>query len=316
VPVAVTAAYVLFNRIFDFTATMLRGVGRFTFEAVLQSAGAVFFLAGGSIAIIAGAGVTAVLSVLAFKELASAVIAYSAIRGDLTRATGRPTGTSWRSLVKIGIKLAVAGIAVALIMRIPLVVLGNTGSSREVALFSAAQRFGDAIYILAISSGFALLPGISYLAQTDPVRARRLIHRVLLALLAGSVVLAAIALPLAEPIMRLIFGGDYADGADLLRIVLIGLPAYAGLGVCWYAVVAFDGESRLVGIGLLGLAASALMAALLIPSGGDTGAAWTYVGSLYVMAGLSLAVLETRLASFEPRGQESAATQLEPSASR
>jgi O-antigen/teichoic acid export membrane protein len=256
-----------------------------------------------------------VLSVLAFKELASAVVAYFAIRGDLTRGTG-PSRTSWRALIRIGIKLAVAGISVALIMRIPLAVLGNTGSPREVALFSAAQRFGDAVYILAISSGFALLPGISYLAQTDPPRARRLLHRVLLALLAGSVVLAAIALPLAEPIMRLIFGGDYAGGADLLRIVLIGLPAYAGLGVCWYAVVAFDGESRLVGIGLLGLAASALLAALLIPSGADKGAAWTYVGSLYVMAGLSLAVLEARLASVRPRKPETPATQLEASASR
>ncbi len=153
----------------------------------------------------------------------------------------------------------------ALLMRIPLAVLGNVGTVREVALFSAAQRFGDAVYILAISSGFALLPGISYLAQSDPPRARRLMHRVLLAVLGLSVLVALAALPLAEPIMRAIFGSDYAAGADLLRIVLIGIPAYATLGVCWYAVVAFDGEARLVGIGLLGLAVCAVLSAVLIP---------------------------------------------------
>jgi peptidoglycan biosynthesis protein MviN/MurJ (putative lipid II flippase) len=78
--------------------------------------------------------------------------------------------------------------------------------------------------------------------------------------------------------------------------VILGLPAYAGLGVCWYAVVAFDGEARLVRIGLVGLAVSGLLAALLIPSGGDEGAAWTYVGSLYAIAGMSLVVLERQLA--------------------
>ncbi len=296
VPVMVTAAYVLFNRLFDFTATMLRGVGRFTFEAVLQSAGAVFFIVGGSIVTIAGLGVTAVLAVLATKEAVCGLIAYMAIREDIVRPEGYTPVTTWRSLVRIGIHLAVAGVAVALIMRIPLVVLGNTGTSREVALFSAAQRFGDAVYILAISSGFALLPGIAYLARADPPRARRLLHRVLFWLLGASVVVAALALPLAHVIMRTIFGAKYGPGADLLQIVILGLPAYAGLGVCWYAVVAFDGEARLVRIGLIGLAVSALLAALLIPSGGDEGAAWTYVGSLYAIAGLSLVVLERQLA--------------------
>ena len=98
VPVLVTAAFVLFNRLFDFTATMLRGVGRFTFEAVLQSAGAVVFIVGASIVTIAGLGVTAVLAILAGKELVSAVIAYLAIREDLARPAWVLTGTTWRSL--------------------------------------------------------------------------------------------------------------------------------------------------------------------------------------------------------------------------
>ena len=292
VPVLVTATYVLFNRLFDFTATMLRGLGRFTFEAVLQAAGAIVFIVGASIVTIAGLGVTAVLAVLAGKELACGVIAYLAIRADLARVDDTPRPSLWRGLLKIGVKLAVAGIAVALLMRIPLAFLGNSGTTREVALFSAAQRFGDAIYILAVSSGFALLPGISYLAQTDPPRARRLLNRVLIALVAGSLVLAAVAFPLADPLMRLIFGSDYESGGDLLRIILVGIPGYAALGICWYAVVAFGGETRLVAIALLGLVVCVVLAAVLIPSSGDTGAAWTYVGSAYAMAALSLLVLE------------------------
>jgi O-antigen/teichoic acid export membrane protein len=295
VPVLVTTAYVFFNRMFDFTATMLRGVGRFTFEAVLQSAGAVFFIVGASIAVVADLGVTAVLAVLAAKELVSGLIAYAAIRRDLEQPAHTPRRSDWRGLLKIGIRLAIAGVAVALLMRVPLAVLGNVGTAHEVALFSAAQRFGDAVYILAISSGFALMPGISYLAHADPQRARRLLYRVILTLVGASGLLAAAALPFAEPIMRAIFGGDFASGANLLRIVLIGVPGYATLGVCWFAVVAFDGEARLVGIGLVGLAISAVLSAILIPSAGGEGAAWTYVGSLYAMAALTVFVLERQL---------------------
>ena len=64
-------------------------------------------------------------------------------------------------------------------MRVPLAVLGNTGNSHEVALFSAAQRFGDAAYILAISLGVALLAGASHTWRTKMLpQTRALVHRV------------------------------------------------------------------------------------------------------------------------------------------
>ena len=37
------------------------------------------------------------------------------------------------------------------------------------------------------------------------------------------------------------------------------------------------------------------LSVLLIPSGGDSGAAWSYVASLYVVAALSFLVLERQL---------------------
>ena len=95
--------------------------------------------------------------------------------------------------------------------------------------------------------------------------------------------------------MHGIFGSDFTEGVDLLRIVLIGMPAYGALGICWYAVIAFDGEADLVGIGLLGLAVCVVLGVTLIPPAGDVGAAWTYVISLCATAGLSFAVLERRI---------------------
>jgi O-antigen/teichoic acid export membrane protein len=270
-------------------------VGRFELEAGLQSAGAIVFIVSASAVTAAGYGVTAVMAVFCAKELLSAVVGYAFIRAELHHPEGGRHRSDWRRLLSIGIRLAVAGIALALAMRIPLAVLGNTGSVTDTALFSAAQRFGDGAYVLAITGGFALLPGIAYLAQADLPRARRLLHRVLIVVAAGSTALAVVSIPLAEPIMRLVFGGDFAGGDDLFRIIAAGLPAYTTLGVCWYAVVAFDGEARLLVVGLASLVACVVLSALLIPSSGGEGAAWAYVSSLYATAALSVVALERQL---------------------
>jgi O-antigen/teichoic acid export membrane protein len=81
----------------------------------------------------------------------------------------------------------------------------------------------------------------------------------------------------------------------VLKIVLAGMPACMALGICWYAIVAFDGEARLLGVGLVGLAVSVVLSMALIPAGEGIGAAWTYVGSLYAMAALTFATLERQL---------------------
>ena len=282
----------VFNRFFDLVAQLMRGVGRFSLEAGLQLAGAVAFIAGATAVMAAGEGVAAVMAVFALKELALCVIGYAFIRSDLRRAREGPRRSGWRPLLRIGIRLSVAGIALALAMRVPLGVLGNTGTATEVALFSAAGRFGDGAYVLAITAGFALLPGIAYLARAEPARARRLLARVLVAVTAASAALAALLVAFAEPVMRVIFGADFAPGDEALRIVAAGLPAYAGVGVCWYALVAFDGEARLLGVGVASLALCVGLSLTIIPSAGDEGAAWASTGAMYGTAAVCLWALD------------------------
>ena len=51
-----------------------------------------------------------------------------------------------------------------------------------------------------------------------------------------------------------------------------------------------------MGVGLAGFVVSAVLAAVLVPSAGATGAAWAYAGGLCALALLSLIALERRLA--------------------
>ncbi len=204
----------------------------------------------------------------------------------------------WQELLRIGIRLSVAGLALVLVMRLPLVALGNSGTDEEVALFSAAQRFGDAAWLLATTAGVALLPGWPSSRGPTARGPAGSCGGCCWPPAATAAALAVAAQPLAEPVMRLVFGSDFAGGDEVLRIILAGLPAYVALGVSWYAIVAFDGEPQLLKVGLAGLAVCVAATALLV-SGGADGAGWAYVVSFYAMAGLSLAALARQLRTAE-----------------
>ena len=184
--------------------------------------------------------------------------------------------------------------ALVLVMRLPLVALGNSGTDEEVALFSAAQRFGDAAWLLATTAGVALLPGrglpraVRTSARPQAPAAGAARHR---RRRGGA---GAGGQPLAEPAMRLIFGSDFASGEEVLQIILAGLPAYVVLGISWYAIVAFDGEPRLLRVGLAGLAVS-----VAAPGCSSRAARTARAGPMscrfYAMAALSLWALARQL---------------------
>ena len=225
-----------------------------------------------------------------------------ALREDLGHRRPASAARRLAAASRIGIRLSIAGIALALVMRVPLAVLGNTRHlARGGPVLGGPAVRRRRLHPRDQPWAWRCCPGSpTSLTKTSPAPGA-LLHRVLIAFTAAGAVLAAVALPLAEPIMHAIFGSDFSAGADLLRIVLAGMPAYAALGICWYSAIALEGEGRLLGIGLLGLAVCVALSVLLIPTDGDAGAAWSYVASLYAMAGLSFLVLDASWAGPPPQ---------------
>ena len=264
-----------------------------------------FFIVGASIVTIAGLGVTAVLAVLATKELVCGGDRLPRHPRRPRAAGGAPRRSHWRRLFKIGIQLAVAGVAVALLMRIPLAVLGNAADAPEVALFSAAQRFGDAVYILAISSGLRAAAR-HLLSRTRRPSARPPASST------GCCSLSSAPAWCSPPCLAA--GRPHHATSSSARTTA---AARTCCGSCYRAPgLRRAGRLLVRGGGLRrrdaprGHRAARARRARAArrradPLRGDTGAAWTYVGSLYAMAGLSLVVLERQLA----RGREPGAGQ-------
>lgn len=285
-----TCGFVVANTLFNFASTTLRGVGKSVYEAGLQAAGAVVFVAAAATALALGAGLVAVLAILLAKELLSLVAALAGLRADVG-GPRRLTSDLWRRLLRIGIQLGLASTALALVTRIPTFVLANSGTTQDLAWFSAAQRLADAVLVLATTTGFALLPSLTLLLESEPERAWRFLGRTLGAAVAIGAIGGALTLAFAPEIVTAAFGSDFDAATHSTRVLMAAAPAYAAIGIGWYALVALGRERSLVVLAAASAALALVLSLVLVPDRGDGGAAVAYVVALGAMAAAILAVV-------------------------
>jgi O-antigen/teichoic acid export membrane protein len=288
------AAFVALNAVFNLHATLLRCVGRTGLEALLQVGGALLFLALGAAAAAGGQGVAAILSILCLKETASILVAWWALREDVGAWTPPRMGQAKR-LVRLGITLAVASSALALATRAPLIILAHTSTEADVAFFSAASRFAEAALMLATTAGFALLPGLTHLAEHDPARVAGLLRRLLAGALVVGAALGVAGGLLAHESVTVLFGGAFEPAVGSSRVLLLAFPLYLVVGVTWYALLALDCERQVLRIALIGALVTCAAGVPLVGALGPAGAAATYVLGLTAVALPALAVLLVRI---------------------
>jgi len=279
------AAYAAANTFFNYLSAILRGIGRFQLEAILQLGGMVVAVAGGIVIIATGGTVTGVVGWFALKEVLHVAVLYIVLRHEV-KGPARPMPALFRRLFRAGVGLAVAALAIAVATRLPQIVLGNTGTKEELAWFSAPARLADTIFNLAFIGAFALLPGMSLLYVSDRPRAVRFVGRLIGAAAVAGALVGALSAILAPTIMQVLFGDRFEPAGAPAAVLLAGLPAYAVLGIAWHGLIAFEHDRDVLPVGAVGVLASVACSAFLIPSSGDVGAAWAY---LVPVAAMSLA---------------------------
>ena len=176
-------------------------------------------------------------------------------------------------LLKRGWPFALAAIISALYLRSSLILLEQFGSIAQVGVYAAAWRFVDAGVLLARAFFDALFPMLAGLAA-EAERLRRLFRRVLLGLALAGAAFAVGASLLAEPIISLTYGADFAASVPVLRLAawsLLPLLLKNGLIVYHYAQ---GHESRVNRVLLLTLLLRVVLSLWLIPASGASGAVW------------------------------------------
>jgi len=198
------------------------------------------------------------------------------------RAAG--TALRWRwSRARLGALLVAAlplTLAIAtneLNLRLPQVFLANLGSIAATGQYAAATRLSEALYFLPVIACTALFPAVvRSFAVGDAVYARRM-EALYGVLLWGGLAVAAPLSMLAPWLIDRLFGSDYAEASQVLRIHAWSLPLVA-LGIARGRALIAEGLARFNLLSAaVNLAANVALAWVLIPPMGAAGAAWASV---------------------------------------
>ena len=286
----ITGVYVICNRMLGLGLDLLRALGRFTAEVTVETAGTVLLVLVASVVAAAGGGVTAVLVVFAAHATLSALVCHLLLRGSVGAPAVDPGYR--RSLVRSGLSLAGGAGATALATRGPLIVLGLVASAAAFAGLSAALRFADAFYVLALTAGQAMLPSLAAILTEEPGRAIRLARRGVVLMLAVGAAVAAVLAPLGDEFTRAIFGAAYASSGALLTVLALSLPFMGMFWISWFGLTAYDRERVVLAVTVSGAALALVAAIVVVPAQGALGAAWVYSATIAALALGTYAALE------------------------
>lgn len=250
---------------------------------------------------IAVAGGSHVLPLLAATTVLEAAVMVALMYLFFRRHEFEPVGvltraTVWRYFQRIS-PLLIAGLSVALYMRLDMVMLGLLSDADQVGQYAAAVRFSEFTYFIPLVFMTSIAPGLVALYERDEQAFRAVYDRVISGLAALSIVLVITFYALAPLLISLAFGDAFQDASGILRVHVLSLP-FVFLGVSqttWTAVYEQQGLSMWRTVG--GAVINAVLNVILIPDFGALGASYATVVA-YAFAAVAGNALSRRTRPF------------------
>lgn len=155
--------------------------------------------------------------------------------------------------------------------RIGLLMLAAFARAAEVGLFSAGYRFFELGVAVAVTLAAPMVPVFGRAAGAGTLLPQaRLAFRLVLSVAGPGTVAAWV---LADPVIRLAFGSDYAASVTVLRIAALMATAMIAATILFCALIALGRTGFAVAFGATGCAVNTLLCLVLVPRFGATGAA-------------------------------------------
>jgi O-antigen/teichoic acid export membrane protein len=253
--------FLLTNGLFNFQTELLRASGRPWVEAGLQTVLSALWLASGTTIVALGLSFSTLMAAFALKQI---VVMAAAQRWLPLPWHGAPSPDLWKLFIRRGLWLSAATTFLAIVLRIAPVILGNVGTTEELAVYSVATRFLEISVMVCQTAGFGLLPSMSQRSAEDPAAAREFMRRVQLFGVGAALIVTPLVVLVLPPVVTLIFGHRY-EAAGGVAQVLVGLqPLLIALYLAWYALVAQRRERGITFAAGVGAAAALAGAAWVV----------------------------------------------------
>lgn len=266
---------------------LLQGLDRFDFEALTVVSDRLLLLAAGTVTLWAGYGLFGLAIAFVFARVTVLVAVMTLLRRVVGVAAPAFDRKRWRELQAAALPLGFFMIALNMYTYIDTVILGVMRTDAETGWYAAAYRVYEGLTYAPSILAAVLTPRLSYLFVHNRAAHRTLLLRVLGSALALGVVLGAIAVWLAGPILVTLFGPAYTPGIAPLRILAGGSLFVFATWILHAAAISTNLDRRLLVTTAVGLASNVALNIVLIPAWGIRGAAWATV----VAEGLTVGLL-------------------------
>lgn len=182
-----------------------------------------------------------------------------------------------RSMLAQALPVGLLMAAFALYYRVDMIILEALRGPTEVGLYAAAYRFVDAFVLLAASISGPFFPKLSSLGDRNRPAARGLLEDAWRPLFALGLPLSVGGFILADGLVVLAFGRDFAASAAPLRILVWMVLPLFWVSVANQGLIAADRVWSLATVYTATLVVNVVGNLILVPSFGATGAALAMV---------------------------------------
>ncbi|MFQ5854093.1 MAG: flippase [Anaerolineae bacterium] len=177
--------------------------------------------------------------------------------------------------------LALVAVLMVAYQRLGVLMLSSLADDAATGWFAAAARITDALKMVHYAYFGAVFPLMSRLAVDSPLpgdsqdarNIERGLYRTSFGLLLGFGLLTALAVtPLAQPVIRLLYGLSYAPSVPALQILVWTLIPFAVSSHVFFWLISNGREKATLKVIALTLGSTAVLNVLLIPAFGLVGA--------------------------------------------
>lgn len=243
--------------------------------ALMRSAGLLLGAALRVAVVAAGLGVVAVAATMSLDVLAPAVLVFVALRWRRRKSLplAQVTMKECRTFAKQALPLVVAGISVAIYMRIDQVMVQVLSGNRAAGLYAAAVRLSEGSYFLALVILRAATPSLVRLRALDEEEYEEGLTVLFARMIMLSTAIALLSTVFAPVVTRVLFGSAFEGVAAVLRVhAWSSIFVFLGVGQSiWF--VTENEERTIMRRTIFGAVLNVGLNIFLIPAYGPPGAA-------------------------------------------
>jgi O-antigen/teichoic acid export membrane protein len=270
---------------------VLQGLERFGWDSIVVAVDRAVLLVVGAAALWAGTGLRGLVIAFVVARAISLTLTAWLTQAELGGIGVRFDREIWRELQSTAVPFGFFLIVINLYSYVDSIMLGKMRGDAETGLYTAAYKTYEGLTYAASVIASVLTPRLAGLFVTDRRKHRRLAILGVTGSAGLALAVGIVAYVVAEPLLVLIYGVEFASAAEPFRILCLGLTFVFAIWVLHAVAMSINKEQLLLKTALIGLTVNVGLNLYVIPRIGANGAALaTVIGELVSMVVLLIGV--------------------------